>query len=259
MYLTNYGERAFLNTFLGITWTAPAKIYIGLFLSNPTDTGIGGVEVTYAGYQRQIVSFGEPVSVLKNTSIKNTNGISFEKSNREVGTITFAGFYDAQIGGNMIAYAQLTESMTVGVDEAPTILVGEITLSLTQDLSSAYKKKILNLFRGLSIAGFTPHMALFKGDPDVGGAEITGSQYVRQLLKFTTPAEGLTGYSEISLNEQVMFAKPPEEWGLMDHLVIYDKLTNGEPVFIKQRTSEINLKKGHTVIFQSGSIKLSVN
>ena len=259
MYFTNYGERAFLNTFLGITWTAPLKIYVGLFLSNPSDTGTAGLEVTYTGYQRQIVNFGEPTTLAKTTSIKNTSGISFDKSNKDVGTITYAGFFDSQIGGNMLAYAQLTESMTVGVDEAPTILTGEITLSLSQDISDAYKRKVLNIFRGQSISGFTPHIALFNGSPDTGGAEIAGNAYARQQLKFTTPTDGVTGYTEISLNEQVMFPKPPEEWGLMNHLVIYDALINGQPVYIKQRPADVNLKKGHTVIFQSGAIKVSVN
>ena len=83
MYLTNYAERAFLNTFLGIAWPAPIKIYVGLFLSNPTDTGTSGVEISYTGYQRQMVNFGEPVSVLKTTTIKNTNSIIFPKPNKK--------------------------------------------------------------------------------------------------------------------------------------------------------------------------------
>lgn len=259
MYLTNYAERAFLNTFLGITWAAPITIYVGLFLSNPTDTGTSGVEISYTGYQRQMVNFGEPVSVLKTTTIKNTNSIIFPKSNKEVGTITYAGYFDAQIGGNMLAYAQLTESMAVGIDEAPTILIEEISLAFTQDLSQAYKRKLLSIFRGISVPGFNPYIALFRGDPDTGGAEISGPQYARQRLNFTTPTEGLTGYSEISLNEQVIFPKPPEEWGIMNHLVIYDAEINGEPVYSKARTTDVTLKKGHTIIFQSGAIKVSVN
>lgn len=259
MYLTNYSERALLNSFLGISWNAPSKVYLGLFLSNPTDSGHDGVEVAYNGYNRQPIEFTEPKVSGKIVSTNNLNHISFSKATKEVGTITHAGIFDSQAGGNMLAYAPLTESMSIGTDEAPTILNGELSLSFSQNFSLEYKKKILNIFRGQSIPGFTPHMALFNGDPDSGGAEITGDLYERQSLSFTTPIEGQTGYSEISLNTKATFPKPPTEWGLMDHLVIYDAAINGNPVMIKRRLNQITLKKGHTIILESGSVKISVN
>lgn len=259
MYLTNYSERALLNSFLGISWNAPTKVYLGLFLSSPTESGQGGVEVAYTGYDRQTIDFTEPKVSGKIVSTNNLNHISFLKASKEVGTITHAGIFDSQAGGNMLAYAPLTESMSIGTDEAPTILSGELSLSFSQNFSAEYKKKILNIFRSRSIAGFIPHMALFNGDPDSGGAEITGDLYERQMLSFTTPIEGQTGYSEISLNTKVTFSKPPIEWGLMDHLVIYDAAINGNPVMIKRRPNQITLKKGHTIILESGSVKISVN
>lgn len=260
MYATDFLERAFLNTFHGVDMTAPAKTYIGLFLNNPTDTGGSGIEINYNGYARQAVEFGTPVEGPGNTvSMKNTNNIIFARSDKNVGTVQYVGYFDSASGGNMLAYGKLTEDMAVQTNEAPTILENEIVLTVNLDMSIAYKKKLLNYFKGQSISGFTGHMALFNGSPESGGAEINGRNYERQAITFSTPADDSTGSSQITSTADVTFPKPPEEWGTMDHLVVYDAKTNGNPVFVKASPAGRLLKKGHTVIFQTGSIKLSLN
>lgn len=260
MYATDFLERAFLNTFHGVDMTAPAKTYIGLFLNNPTDTGGSGIEINYNGYTRQAVEFGTPVDGASGTvSMKNTNNIIFAKSDKNVGTVQYVGYFDSQTGGNMLAYGKLTEDMAVQTNEAPTILEDEIVLTVNLDMSSAYKKKLLNYFKGQSISGFTGHMALFNGSPENGGSEINGRSYERQSIAFSTPSEESIGSSQITSTTDVTFPKPPEEWGTMDYLAIYDAKTNGNPVFIKASPPGRLLKKGHTVIFQAGSVKLSLN
>ena len=42
MYATNYFETGILNVMKGITLTAPSQLFIGLFISNPTETGTAG-------------------------------------------------------------------------------------------------------------------------------------------------------------------------------------------------------------------------
>ena len=41
MYATNYLERSFLNILKNITFTAPEEVYIGLYLTNPGEEGMG--------------------------------------------------------------------------------------------------------------------------------------------------------------------------------------------------------------------------
>jgi hypothetical protein len=47
MYATNYFETKILNIFSGTPCVAPSGLYVGLFLSNPTETGVAGTEVSY--------------------------------------------------------------------------------------------------------------------------------------------------------------------------------------------------------------------
>ena len=259
MYLTDFTEKAFLNTLNNIKMIAPQDVYLGLFLNDPTDTGAGGIEISYSGYERQKVVFSEPTLQANTVAMHNMALISFSKSDREVGTVQYVGFFNSKNGGNMLAYGKLTEELAIGIDEAPTILDKEIVFSLSLDLSQAYKTKLLNYFRGQSIEGFAPHMALYNGSPDRGGSEITGSLYERVALSFTTPSDEPTGYSAIKLNADAKFNKPPDDWGVFNHFVIYDDAMNGEPVFIKQRSVERRLLKGHTVIFEVDSVVVAIN
>ena len=60
MYATHYFERKVLGVFSGTAFTSPSKLYVGLYLSNPTDTGIAGTEVNYLEYARQEVTLCSP-------------------------------------------------------------------------------------------------------------------------------------------------------------------------------------------------------
>ena len=63
MNATNYFETAILNSMRGVALTAPAKIYLALFLTDPTDSGQAGVEIAYPEYVRQEITFSAPASV----------------------------------------------------------------------------------------------------------------------------------------------------------------------------------------------------
>ena len=74
MYATDYFETMMLNTLRGTNATAPTKVYMGLFLSNPGETGAGGTEVSYSGYQRQEVSFSSPAVMSGGIGLQNSGG-----------------------------------------------------------------------------------------------------------------------------------------------------------------------------------------
>ena len=52
MYATNYFEEKFLNVLRGVPFSAPARMFIGLYMSNPGESGSGGIEANYSGYKR---------------------------------------------------------------------------------------------------------------------------------------------------------------------------------------------------------------
>ena len=50
MYACDYLENGVLNTLRGITFPAPAKVYLALYISDPGESGASGVEAAYTGY-----------------------------------------------------------------------------------------------------------------------------------------------------------------------------------------------------------------
>ncbi len=50
MYACDYLETGFLNVLRGVTFAAPTKVYLALFLNDPGDSGTAGTEISYAGY-----------------------------------------------------------------------------------------------------------------------------------------------------------------------------------------------------------------
>lgn len=52
MYACDYLENGVLNVLRGVTFAAPAKVYLALYLNDPGEDGASGTEVSYAGYKR---------------------------------------------------------------------------------------------------------------------------------------------------------------------------------------------------------------
>lgn len=259
MYATNYFEKNFLNTMKNITFAAPSKVYIGLYLSSPGESGNEGVEVNYSGYARQEITFTEPAKMLGGVGIKNSEDIQFNTADKEVGTATYIGISDSKIGGNMLVYGKITEDLSISTGEAPMLLAGEVIYYATNDLSNAYKTKLLNVLRGKNIQGFLPHMALFSGDPENGGAELNGANYERIELKFSVPKVTETGQTEIKLSETAKFPRPSTSWGNWAYSAIYDAKSSGEPVWVQEKTPNKPIKKSYTPIINEGDLIATIN
>lgn len=260
MYATNYFETAFLNTMRGITLSAPSKLYIGLFISNPGDEG-AGTEITYQGYARQPITFTTPAkdSDLSAIAIKNDLEITFPTSPTDAGTVTHIGILDSAVGGNMWLYGEAREGLIINAREAPVVLAQEVIYYSTGNLSGLYKTALLNVFRRQSIAGYTPHLALFSGSPEAGGAEISGENYARVPLTMGAPAEQDSGQMLTSNAAAVKFPRPSTAWGMWDYTAIYDAASGGKPVWIIEKLPAKDLRKGCMPCVAAGEIKAVVN
>ncbi len=107
MSFTDYLEDKILNhVFGGTAYTAPATLYVGLHTSASNDA-TAGTEVSGGGYARQTAGF--TVAGTSPTEAATTVAIEFPVATTDWGTVTYAGIYDAATGGNLIAYAQLTD------------------------------------------------------------------------------------------------------------------------------------------------------
>lgn len=259
MYATDYLERNFLNVMNGVTFTAPAKCYIALFLSNPTDTGTNGIEISYSGYERMDITFSTPTPMNGGIGISNDALITFATSPIDAGTVTYIGILDSKVGGNMLAYGKLTEDLDVRSGESPVLLAGDVSYYLTGNLSTSYKTKLLNIFRKTSIKGITSHYALFNSSPDHGGSELNGANYTRVPLTFSTPIDGASGQMYIQNSVGATFNRPSEAWGVWNYSAIYDALAQGEPIFIQEKIPSKEIKKGYMPVIAVNAVKLALN
>jgi len=259
LYATNYLENAILNAMRGVTFSSPANVYVGLFLSNPTDTGTAGTEISYAGYARQRIAFSEPALNGSNMYIHNTEQINFPKCEQNAGTVVYIGILDSASGGNMIAYGKLTEELIVKGGDAPVLLTGEVEFYLTGSMSNAFKTKVLNIFNGQTLKGFSSYLALFNGNPENGGAELSGDNYARAALSLTAPAEAESGQNYIENSEAISFNRPSGNWGTLNYTAIFDAAASGEPVWVQARSAAREIKKGYLPVVAAGGIRVAIN
>lgn len=263
-WATDYFEQKFLNTMKNTTFTAPSNVYIGLYTSNPTETGSHTSEVNYTGYARQKIIFKEPSRPSGETEIcaKNSAKIQFPRlqANAASVTITHIGISDnaTRGAGNMLVYGQLEQSLTAVGDEAPVFLPDEVVYYVKGDLSDVYKKKLLNILRGTSITGFTSYAALFNGKPESGGVEVgSGSNYTRKSITFSAITKN-GDKSHIQNSTAIDFDYSKTNWGITNYRAIYDAATGGNPVWYKLGSTK-SLIAGRQISYEIGDLRVEID
>ena len=124
MSFTDYLEDKILNhVFGGTAYTAPTTLYVGLHTSASSDAA-AGTEVSGGAYARQTAAF--TVSGTSPTEASTTAAIEFPVATTSWGTVTYAGVYDASTGGNLLAYAQLTDPADFVTPLPKTIDAGDV-------------------------------------------------------------------------------------------------------------------------------------
>ena len=104
MSASNYLEESVLNHFFRNSSVAsPAKVYVALYISDPTDNDTG-TEITGNEYQRQEATFSATTQINGKATIQNTSEIRFPTATANWGVVTHFGIRTALIGGNLLAY-----------------------------------------------------------------------------------------------------------------------------------------------------------
>ncbi len=259
MYATNYFETGILNSMRGVTLTAPAKLYVGLFLTSPGETGAEGTEVNYSGYVRKEITFSTPAAESGGIGIQNLEQITFPTSPDSAGTIKYIGLYDSPTAGNAWVYGELVEGNTILPGVAPVILAGEVKYWLTGNMTTYFKTAVLNVLRGQNIPGVALYHALYSGDPEAAGGELTGENYERQLVTFAAPELESSGQSTIKNSVRIVFPRPTTAWGTWAYDVYFDAASNGHALWKSQKANAISIKAGYMPMVEVGSLTMAVN
>lgn len=112
----------------GVSYTAPAAVYVSLHTSDPTINGTPATEVSAGWYARQAVTFAAQ-STAGQTS--NSNTITFSGVTGSSVTVTHFGIWDALTLGNMLEYGTLSASKTFNVTDVPSWLPGQLASTAT--------------------------------------------------------------------------------------------------------------------------------
>lgn len=115
MASSKYFKNKFLNEWFNqAAFTFPTTIYIGLFTANPNADGESFTEVSGGDYARQAVvcndtNFPETTDGV----ISNAVAVPFPQATASWGTVVGVGIFDASSAGNLLIFAELTNSRTV--------------------------------------------------------------------------------------------------------------------------------------------------
>lgn len=127
MSLTNSVETSVLTWLLTTGTPSPARPtawYVGLFTAAPGEAG-GGTEISGNGYARQAVTF-----TVSGNLATNSAAIEWPTATASWGTITHVAVFDALTSGNMLVYATLAESKTIGTGDVLRIPINDLDVTL---------------------------------------------------------------------------------------------------------------------------------
>lgn len=99
-------------------------VYVSLHISNPGSTGSVSTEVTGASYERLECEFSAPAA---KTSANET---VLEWDNMPTCTVRYAGVWDTEFGGHIIAYGPLSDPISLVNGSQLVIPAGELAISI---------------------------------------------------------------------------------------------------------------------------------
>jgi hypothetical protein len=126
MSLTNAFETSTLQYLLTTdSVTRPTAWYIGLFTSDPTDTGAAGTEVSGFDYARTAATF-----TVSGDTATNSSAVEFPAAvGGNWGTIGWIGIMDAASGGNMIIHSALDVAKAINDGDVFRIPTGDLDIT----------------------------------------------------------------------------------------------------------------------------------
>ncbi|MMZ66660.1 hypothetical protein D1872_291750 [compost metagenome] len=125
---SNYWKKACINAALrGVAFTPPTKVYLALYISDPTDNDTGQ-EITGGGYIRVPVTFSEPVISGRRAVVSNTADVAFPVATADQGIAAFIGIRDAATGGNLIYHGAVQKPRTILENDLIRFLAGQLVI-----------------------------------------------------------------------------------------------------------------------------------
>lgn len=259
MYASNYFEELMLNLMRGQSIAAFSNLYLGLFLSNPGDNGQSGTEISYTGYERQLIVFDAPEASGNGMLLKNSAMITFPRAASSAGSVTHAAVFDSSQGGNMLLYGQLNVALNVQNGVSPVFRAGTVSWLWAGGLSPYYRVAIMNTLRGVACEGFTPYVALCNGNPTENGFEFSGNNYMRFPVTMSVPAQQSSGTAISQNTADIVSPTSSGTWGTLNTIAIADAASGGQYFAVGSLSTAFAVNSGYSVTIPAGNIQVNVN
>lgn len=129
MSKTDYCENKVLDHINGKSSFTMPTAYVALFTAAPSDAG-GGTEVSGGSYAR-VATSGATWTAASAGATSNAAAVTFPTASASWGTVTHYALFDASSSGNMLRWAALTASKTIGSGDTASFAIG--ALQMTED------------------------------------------------------------------------------------------------------------------------------
>jgi len=128
MDFTNYlADRLVKATVGTVAWTTPTQVYLALYTTDPTKDGYSSGEVSEASYNRQEVTFTDPVDGVST----NAGQIDWNTATSNWGDVGWISIMDAPSGGFMLYFKALDNAKEILSGDQFKIDAGKLNLTLT--------------------------------------------------------------------------------------------------------------------------------
>ena len=129
MDFTNYlASKLVKGTVAGSSYPAPSKVYLALFIEDPTKSGFTTSEVDQASYTRKEVTF---TTTGLNGESSNANKIEWATATSNWGNVGWVGVMDSASAGFMLYFTALDNAKEILSGDQFIINVDQLKLTLT--------------------------------------------------------------------------------------------------------------------------------
>jgi len=258
--LSDFAENKVLGMVLGVAYTPPAAVYLGLSTADPGDDGAGLVEPGYTGYARKAIAFGAAAS----GRVTQSATVTFDQCTAGSATVTHWALFDAASGGNMLAHGALVAAKNIVAGNTPSVAGGQIYVEITGEFShyaanSALSRMFRNQAWTLPAAWYVALVSAPVAVTDTGSTltEPAGSAYARTSVG-ASPWTAVSGGAAQN-NNLIQLPTPTGSWGTVVGMAVVDAASNGNVLFFDNDMVDQAISESDDVSFASGALTVSLS
>ena len=128
---TNLANKLLDHVFKTTEYTVETNLYVGLFTTSPTDTGIAGTECTGGAYARIVCNGWDAAA---SGASENTAAIEFPTATASWGTVThfcMLNHLTTLAAANALIWGTVDPNKTIGIDDDAQYAIGALDITLS--------------------------------------------------------------------------------------------------------------------------------